>query len=131
MSHKRLLIVEPDRTLGSTYMAFFQNRGYEVQHALHAQDAIFAADSTRPDIVLLEMQLSGHNGVEFLHEFRSYQEWRQVPVIILSLVPARSLNLSKDVMRQLGITHTLYKPAISLRTLGRVVDSLSAEPAYA
>lgn len=80
------------------------------------------ADDFMPDLVILELQLAGHNGIEFIYEFRSYAEWREVPIMLLTMVAPRALQINGDMLRQLGIVDVLYKPATTLRQLTRAVN---------
>ncbi len=118
-----ILLIEPDQYLADIYIAALSDAGHQVWHVLHAQDAIHVADKNHPELVLLEVQLAGHNGVEFLYEFRSYSEWQNVPVVLLSMVPPSSLKLSTAVSRQLGISACLYKPETNLKKLIQVVEN--------
>lgn len=122
------MLIEPDRKLAHSYRDFLRSRGYRVTHVLHAQDAIFAADRDRPDVVVLEVQLAGHNGIEFLHEFRSYHEWRNIPVVILSLVPSTSLGFKEEMLRDFGVIECAYKPATTLLRLARLIDKALVAP---
>lgn len=120
---KRILLIEPNITLAKVYSQMFTDDGYEVSHASSAQGAIDAADAATPDIVVLELQLSKHSGVEFLHEFRSYPEWNKVPVIINSFVtPNRLVGLGQPLERDLGVSAILYKPKASLGLLRQTLQ---------
>jgi CheY-like chemotaxis protein len=61
--------------------------------------------------------LPQHNGLEFLYEFRSYQEWRNTPVIIQSLVPSNEFKDNFILWHKLGIRDYLYKPKSTLLQL--------------
>src|SRR5690606_21603784 len=88
MSH--VLLIEPNTLLADTYTQALTHAGHEVTHVTGAQAGIDAADKRQPDLVIVELQLPRHSGVEFLHEFRSYAEWLNVPVVVnTSLPPAR------------------------------------------
>ena len=90
--------------------------------ATTAQTAVDAADKQRPDVVILELQLAAHSGVEFLHEFRSYPEWQSVPVIVQSGLPPAQLAEAQDSLRRdLGVRTILYKPRTTLQQLLRAV----------
>lgn len=124
----KILLLEPDKVLADTYRSLLMSAGHKVVMCASAQAAIFAADDLQPDLVIMEMQLTGHSGIEFLYEFRSYDDWTDVPVIALTNVPAGEFNGSWDLLReQLGVKGYHYKPVTSLRTLLRAVHSL--EPA--
>lgn len=118
-----ILLIEPNATLARIYQQFLKKAGFLVVWCAHAQDAILAADKQKPALVILELQLAGHGGIEFLHEFRSYPEWQTVPVIIHTIVPPPSVGLSAENRRLLGIADILYKPATKLRQLASAVRS--------
>lgn len=119
MSH--ILLIEPNTLLAKTYTETLEHAGHSVAHANGAQAAVNAADSRQPDMVILELQLPQHSGIEFLHEFRSYGEWQHIPVVIHTMIPAASLADSAGVLRRdLGVRVILYKPQTTLHDLVRV-----------
>lgn len=117
-----VLLIEPNIVLSRTYSAALSEVGHSVMAAQSAQSAIHASDEQIPDCIILELQLSSHSGVEFLYELRSYTEWRDIPVIVHSLVPPESLALTSDKKQQLGIAEYLYKPATRLSKLTAAVE---------
>lgn len=119
----KVLLVEPDNKLADIYTKALQDAGHDVQSAARAQTAIHSADTEKPDIVLLELQLPTHNGVEFMYEFRSHAEWRDIPVILLTMVAPHSLSITNQQMSELGISNCLYKPATNLRQIVEAVEA--------
>lgn len=118
-----VLIVEPDMRLADLYARAFRSQDKTVTAAHNAQDAILAADACCPDVVVVELQLSVHSGLEFLYEFRSYAEWRRIPVIILSNVPPEEFSGSHTLLHDhLGVVAYLYKPHTDLRVLLHSTD---------
>jgi len=114
----KILLVEPDRLLAETYLKALAGDGHEVVAAAGAQAAISAADAARPDLVVLELQLVEHSGIEFLYEFRSYPEWQAIPVLVHTAVPPGEFEGSWQILgRELGIDIYLYKPRTSLARL--------------
>jgi CheY-like chemotaxis protein len=113
-----ILLIEPDRILAGTYRQALENYGHNVVMCASAQSAIFAADVVQPDVVILELQLIEHSGIEFLYEFRTYPEWQAIPVILQTNVPAKEFVGSWDMLReQLGVVAYHYKPLTNLQTL--------------
>ena len=124
MQAAKILIVEPDIRLAATYRAALEARGYQAVVTTTAQEAVLAADSRMPDLVLLELQLTAHGGVEFLYEFRSYAEWQHIPVLVLSNVPPAEVAASqKTLSGSLGVTAYYYKPRTSLSVLLHAVEN--------
>jgi DNA-binding response OmpR family regulator len=113
----RILVIEPNITLAKIYKTILVRNKHKVWLAKNAQEAINLADKNKPDIVILELQLPQHNGLEFLYEFRSYQEWRNTPVIIQSLVPSNEFKDNFILWHKLGIRDYLYKPKSTLLQL--------------
>ena len=118
-----VLLIEPDRILAETYAQAILSAGHKVAVAPGAQSGILVADRLQPDIVVLELQLVEHSGIEFLYEFRSYPDWQAVPVIIQTQVPPREFNASTELLRnELGVREYLYKPHTDLRQLLKAID---------
>jgi DNA-binding response OmpR family regulator len=118
----RILLIEPNRILAKQYWRVLEDAGHEVIICLNGQMAIMAADEQTPDLVVLELQLKKHNGIEFLYEFRSYEEWQHVPVVVQTLVPEEAFR-GAAALPHLNISHYLYKPASNLQAL---VDAVTA-----
>lgn len=119
---RRILIIEPDGLLGSLYGGALEDGGHAVAYAKTAQQAIAAADETVPDLVVLELQMARHNGIEFLYEFKSYTEWQGVPVIVLSTLSPRELAQYGAILEQLQVAEVLKKSETTANLLARVVD---------
>jgi CheY-like chemotaxis protein len=116
-----VLLIEPDRLQAAACARSLERAGHSVAHAASAQGAVAQADKQLPDVVVLELQLPRHNGVEFLYEFRSYFEWLHIPVVIYSFVPPRELKHAATLTRELGVVRVLHKPQASLAALCEAV----------
>ncbi|HSX07237.1 MAG TPA: response regulator [Candidatus Saccharimonadia bacterium] len=116
-----VLLIEPDRVQAGLIAEALGRNGHTVARAISAQSAVQMADERLPDVVILELQLSRHNGIEFLYEFRSYPEWLAIPAIIYSYVPKQELAHAATVCHELGVVRTLYKPETDLTTLCNAV----------
>ncbi len=131
MSKKKILLIEPDNIIGGVVSSGLRESGYIITHCRTAQSAINAADKENYDLVICELLLVSHSGIEFLYEFRSYKDWQDVPVMIYSSVPASEFgSKSKGLTSELSIGAYLYKPNTSLEQLIKNVDSLLAVPKH-
>ena len=118
-----ILIIEPDRLLAETYALAVLDSGHQAFVAPGAQSGIMVADRIQPDLVILELQLVEHSGIEFLYEFRSYPDWQNIPVIIHSQVPPHEFNASIDLLKnELGVTVYLYKVQTKLSQLLQIIN---------
>lgn len=112
-----ILLIEPDKILAHNYGIALKNAGHTVTWVNNAQAAIHAIDESVPTVIVLELQLAMHNGIEFLYELRSYAEWQHIPVIIQSMVDRVRLGSVEYMFEGLGIVDYLYKPVTKLRHL--------------
>ncbi len=122
---KKILLIEPDKLLGDILLCAFKEAGFDLTYATNAQDGVSLADEIMPDLVILELQLISHSGIEFMYEFRSYPDWENTPLIIYSSVPPAEFNLSQDCMlEKLNVSKYLYKPSTSITELIRASREL-------
>lgn len=112
-----VLLLEPDAYLGNVYKKCLSDHGYIVTHCKEASQAISSLDTSDIDLVILEVQIALHNGIEFLYELRSYPDWQNIPVIINSVIPKQILEQNKLLQKQLSIAEILYKPTTKLHML--------------
>jgi DNA-binding response OmpR family regulator len=122
-----VLLIEPDRILAEIYKQAIEAADIgQVTAVSGAQAAIMAADQQMPDVVILELQLIEHSGVEFLYEFRSYSEWQSIPIIVQTVVPFGEFHDNWQLLQnELGVSTYLYKPHTSLRQLLNSVEEHS------
>lgn len=121
-----ILIIEPDKGLGKIYSQALEMVGHDVSHAQSGQQAIMMADAETPDLILIEWQMSEFNGIAFLQEFRSYHEWKDVPVALLTYAhPSQYVEEQEILLRDYGISRWLYKPQTSLEQLQFVAASFA------
>jgi DNA-binding response OmpR family regulator len=119
---KNILIVEPADDMGGLVQQALEDRGHKAAWAKTAQSAVHLADETLPYAVILELAIPEHNGVEFLHEFRSYPEWMDVPVILYSHIEPDRTPSGRRLMNSLGVVEHLYKPTSPLKRLIQVTE---------
>jgi DNA-binding response OmpR family regulator len=119
----RILLVEPDHQLAKTLQAGLTQKGFDCDVAHTAQAAIHTADDNKPDIIVLELQIPSHNGVEFLYELRSYAEWQDIPVILHTFIASQALLRFKQSLAELNVVATLYKPDASFAALVAAIRS--------
>ncbi len=117
-----VLLVEPDGVLGRVYQEALSSCGF-VAWARSAEQAVQMADQQTPDVVVLEPKLARHNGVEFLYEFKSYAEWRDVPVVVLT--SSNDLKLPERVCRDLSVVCVLRKQEVDLQELCSIVHGMA------
>ncbi len=118
---KHVLLIEPDSVVADLVSKALSSQDVSVVTVHGAQTAIAAADKQLPDVVVMELVLPAHNGIEFLHEFRSYPEWASIPVVLFS-----SQRIDESLLVPLPHVSYIYKPLSSLADLSRHLEGLLA-----
>lgn len=126
MENASILIIEPSRDLAQVLAKTFKRKGFSPAIAHTAQEGVETADKTNPQLVIMELIMPVHNGLEFIHEFRSYAEWLNVPIIIYSQMAPSELGVSDKMLGEMGIIRHFYKPTTSLSELAEAAESAFA-----
>jgi CheY-like chemotaxis protein len=104
----RILHVEDDASLQNLVRAALEHLGgYEVETAADGEQALAAARRGTPQLLLLDLDLPGMNGIEVLRALRALEGWREVPVIFLTATADPALLAE---LRALGVADILSKP---------------------
>jgi DNA-binding response OmpR family regulator len=107
LGKKNILVVEDDPFLVKAYQLKFAQEGAEVTSITDGKKAMDYIKANKPsDIVLLDIMLPGMSGFDILKDLRAIQEWKDVPVIILT-----NLGQSQDMdkAKELGAQEYIVK----------------------
>ena len=71
MNSPRLLLVDDDPDMGIVVRILARKSGHLLTHCLDARSAWSSLDAERPDLILLDVNLPGTSGLEFLARLRA------------------------------------------------------------
>ena len=93
MNKIKVLVVEDDKWLAEQHGRVLHGAGYEPAVTLNAIEAIQAVDSDVPDVIILDVLLTGSTAFAFMHELQSYGDTGEIPIILCTNLAAElSLN---------------------------------------
>jgi DNA-binding response OmpR family regulator len=110
----RILVVDDEPTLLSTLRFNLEREGYEVVTATHGGEAVALVDTVRPDLVLLDLMLSGMHGFEVC---RSLRKLTSIPIVILT---ARTDEVDRIVGLEVGADDYITKPFSMVELVARL-----------
>src|ERR1700676_1640031 len=113
----KILLIEPDMAISKIYKKYLNKFGHEVSISQTSQQAISQIDTDKPDIILLEPQLTSHNGYEFLYELRSYTDLQDITLIINSMIPEESTNINQIITTGIVLRRINYMEADRIITI--------------
>ena len=82
MKSATILVVDDEPQIRRVMRATLTDKGYPVIEARDGQEAIDKFRNERPDLILLDMNMPGMNGLQVCHEIRALS---QVPIIMLTV----------------------------------------------
>ncbi len=117
MAQPRILIIEDERGLTNSLSYFFKREGYEVTVADDGREGLHKAQTTLPDIVLLDLMLPGMNGLDVCRELRAGERTRDIPIIMIT---AKTEETDQIVGYSLGADDYVGKPFANKVLLAKV-----------
>jgi len=110
MTHVILVIEDNERNL-KLLRDVLEYAGYDVRVARTAEDGITSAVIDPPDLVLMDLQLPGIDGMEALRRLRESPRTADVPVVA---VTAQAMKQDRERALDAGFNGYIEKP-ISVR----------------
>src|SRR5262245_6867407 len=105
----RILSVEDDPDFQHLVSYALRPQGFEVHYAFSGPEGLEKALSLNPDLILLDMNLPGLNGVEVMKALQKEKATRGLPVIVLTAYAADSIFMESSV-KALSPVEYLRKP---------------------
>src|ERR1700760_4768932 len=115
---KRILFVEDDDALANVYVVRLEAEGFVVQRVANGEEALAAAISFKPDLVLLDVMMPKISGFDVLDILRNTPETANLKVVMLT---ALSQDSDKQRAQALGVDDYLVKSQV---VISDVVDRI-------
>ena len=116
-----VLIVEDNDKSLKLVRDVLQATGYQTVEAISAEEGLVIARERLPQLVLMDIQLPGMNGIEALRRLRAEPATRNIPVIAIS---ASVMQQARREIVQAGFDGFIEKPIDLKQFLGAVAKAL-------
>ena len=121
---KRILIVEDQEDNRTILRDVLSTVGYELIEALNGKDGVRLAQSERPDLILMDIQLPEMDGYQATQQIKSIAELKTIPIIA---VTSYALSGDEAKARAAGCDGYIAKPFSPRELLAKVRKYLSDE----
>ena len=123
MNKPRILIVDDERDFAETLAERLRLRSYDAHVVISQNETLALVDKIKPDVVLLDLNLSGTSGIEILMTLRNVSPG--VEVILLT----GHMNLARTIEGlRLDSFHYIFKP-FDIQELIEKINTVSAKHA--
>ncbi|WP_249998702.1 response regulator transcription factor [Actinoplanes sp. M2I2] len=117
-----VLIAEDDDDVRDLVALRLAAAGYKTVTVTNGNAALTAASLEHPDLIVLDIDMPGLDGLTVCQQIRSLARTSSLPVLILS---ARSRDLDESHGRAMGASDYLAKPFDAAELVERVARLLS------
>ena len=91
MATKKILLVDDEESIHILYREELEQMGYEIHSAMTGEEALKVIPSLKPNLVILDIQMPGMNGIDVLRKIK--EEDPKMPVILSSAYQEFKQNL--------------------------------------
>ncbi len=118
----KILLAEDQAMNRKLFREFLEVKGYKVVEARDGAEALALARAERPDLVLMDVQMPGMDGLEATRRIKADPATRHVPVLALT-----AMDGDEEQVFRAGCDGYLPKP-VRIQTLLERVEALVARP---
>lgn len=101
----KILVVDDDEGILDAISLILEDEGYLVNIISNGNSAIKKVAVYKPDLILLDVLLSGVDGREISKNLKADTQTKQIPIIMISAHPG-----AKETLKQYGADAFLSKP---------------------
>ena len=88
MNPKKILVLDDDLDILVVVQLLFKVKGFNVMAISHWEEIYDKVESFQPDLILLDVLLSGNDGRDICKVLKKKPNTRHIPVILFSANPA-------------------------------------------
>ena len=119
---KRILVVEDQEDNRQIMHDLLTNAGFEVLAAHTGDEGVAMAETERPDLILMDIQLPGIDGYDATRQIKANGELSAIPIIA---VTSYALSGDEGLTMQAGCDAYFAKPVSPRKLLAKIQDYLS------
>jgi signal transduction histidine kinase/CheY-like chemotaxis protein len=82
-THKALILLAEDNPVNITMLkGYLEHKGFRMLIAMNGEEAIHAVETTPPDLILMDVQMPGMDGLEATRQLKANPAYRHIPIIV-------------------------------------------------
>ena len=121
MSGQRILVVEDNEKNMKLFRDVLQAKGYLTLEAGSGEQAVELATEHVPDLILMDVQLPGIDGIEALGRIRADDRTKAIPVVALT---AQAMAGDREHFLESGFDGYISKPVDVMEFIQTVANYL-------
>ena len=123
MAGEKILLVEDNEVNRRLAEFLLRSKGYKVREAATAQDAFDILKTERPDLIVMDIQLPGMDGLAATKKIKEQPEMADVPVIA---VTSYAMKGDREKALAAGCVGYITKPIDKLTFIQEIASHLGS-----
>ena len=124
---KSILIIDDEPDTLTYFSSLLQDEGYDTRVAENGDEGIKMVRESRPDLITLDVTMPESSGVRCYRELRSNEEWKSIPVIMITGVSEKFRDFISSRKQVPPPDGYLTKPVDEKELIGLVHKLLSKQ----
>lgn len=120
--NRKVLVIDDDADITAMMCLVLRSEGFNVEVTTRSEDIFQKARSYRPDVILLDVFLTGYDGRHICKQFKFHPETKEIPIIMVS-----GHETVSQTIDEFGADDFILKP-FKLETLLVKIDQHTVKP---
>ena len=116
-----IMIVDDSLSMRKSLSQLVEDAGFETLLAKDGLEAVEMVGSTKPKVMLVDMEMPRMNGIELTTHIRANADTKDIPIFMIT---SRTTEKHRQLARDAGVTEYLTKPYQDTELLGLINDAL-------
>jgi len=92
---KKILVIDDDIDILEPISLLLEAEGYTVETTSKGEQSFKKIDECKPDLILLDMLMSGSDGRTLCKKLKSNSDFKKIPVVMMSAHPGADKEATK------------------------------------
>ena len=131
---EKILVVDDEWELRNLLTEFLTGEGYDVIQASNGEEALELAEKEEPQVILLDVNMPGIDGIEVCRRLKEEDKTRFIPIIMVTALEDRDLDAFVEgaddfVTKPFSLVELSFRVRSMLR-IKHLTDDLQGSLAY-
>ena len=122
----KIAIIEDETIIADMYRLILENAGYDCVVANNGTQALQIIESSKPDLIMLDLLLPDISGDQVLTHMRKTDWGKDIKVVVMTNLSQEKVPIG---LKRLGVSHYMYKADCMPKDIIKLVRSLIKQKA--
>lgn len=80
----KIIVIEDQEDIRENVQELLEQKGFQVETAINAEKGFELTNSFSPDLILCDLMLPDHSGIDFIKRLKENNKLKEIPVIIIT-----------------------------------------------